>query len=304
MTVAEQFHAYNIGLFDANVFTSINDPQPSAELQEIVERGTGAIEPGLLAVGDRAPFLSWSTNDLLTWASVFTTAVGNDAETKYAIAPQAGASVIRYQKALSGSSRYGTGTTNHLVTTFRNSVATWQGLSADQGGNASVRMRLDAIYDGSNEPISIAASQTLSGGSTPVSLYTLGNVKLNGSFVSGVMSSSVEPNTNLQKLFSDGLDMPTFAYVSDVGWVVTFTTNTVSIQQSSGYHFAITALLVYFRRRTPNNRNYSDASLQHIKFTFTNGLAYVNRVEGSMARTVVRCVMKESPTIASQQAIA
>ena len=304
MTVSEQFQAYNIGLYDTNVFTQIDDPQPSAELQEVIERGTGAVEPGLLAVGDRAPALSWGTKDLLTWASVFTTAYGADNESKYVIAPQAGASVIRYQKTLSGSTRYGTAATEHLVTTFRSSVATWQGLSADQGGNASVRMRLDAVYDGSNEPISIAAGQALSGGSTPVSLYTLGPIKLNGSFASGVMSSSVEPNANLQKLFSDGVDMPTFAYIDGVGHVVTFTTNTVSLQQSSGYHFAITALIVYYRRRTPNGRNYADGSSQHIKLTYTNGLAFVGRVEGSMARTVVRCIMKESPTLASAQTIA
>lgn len=304
MSVAEQFHAYNIGLYDSNVFTQVLDPQPSAELQEILERGTGSTEPGLLAVGDRSPALTFGTNDLATWASVFTGAYGSDNETKYAIAPQSGASVIRYQKTLSGSTRLAAGGTSHLVQTFRSSVATWSSLSADQGGNASVRMRLTSVYDGSNEPISIAASQALAGGTTPVSLYTLGSIKLNGTFVSGVMSSSVEPGTNLQVLFSDGLDMPTFAYVSDVGWVVTFTTNTISLQQSLGYHFAITALLVYYRRRTPNGRNYADNASQHLKFTFTNGLAYINRVEGSMARTVVRCVMKETPTIANAQTIA
>jgi hypothetical protein len=305
MTVSEQFQAYNVYLAGtAATFTQIDDPQPSAELQKIVEYGTGAVEPGLLAVGDRAPNLTFATKDLLTWASVFTGAYSGDNETKHVIAGQTGASLIRYQKTLSGSTRYGTGTNNHLVTTFRDSVCTWQSLSADHGGPASVRMRLDSIYDGTNAPISIAASQTLLGGSTPVSLYTLGPIKLNGTFLSGVMSTSVEPNANLQKLFSDGLEYPTFAYVDRVGHVITATSNSISLQQSSGYHFAVTALLVYFRRRTPNGQNYADGASQHIKLTYTNGMAYIERVEGSMGRVSIRFEMKESPTIASAQTIA
>jgi hypothetical protein len=305
MTVSVQFKPYNLYLPTSDLtFAQMDDVAVSAGLQEVMEYSAGGVEPGFIGAGDVEPVISWSTKDLEKWAAVFTGAYSTDNETKHVSAPQSGACLLRYQAMRSGSTEYASGASSHFVTTIRDAITTWSSIAADHGGMAAARMQLDGIYDGTNTPISNATGQTLSGGKAFNKLYTLGPVKLNGSFVNGVFNSRCESGANLEKLFDSGLQYPTFASIGRVRHAVAFDTNTITLQNSLGYIAAVSALIVYYRRRTQDSYNYSDASTEHIKITYGAGTIFLPRVEGSRARAPAICLFKGSPTIQSGQAIA
>jgi hypothetical protein len=305
MTVAEQYKAYNVYLPTSNkTFTQLDDPQIAPNIQEVIEYGAGAVEPGIIAGGDVEPILSWSTKDLESWAAVFTGAYATDNQTRHAIAPQSGSALMRYQKMRSGSFDYASGGSNHFVNIIRDSIVTWSGVGCDQGGLASVRMQLDGVFDGTNTPISNLTGQALAGGNTPNKIYTLGPIKRDGTMDTGVLGSMCESNREIVKIYDSGLQYPTFAGLGRVMHVVSYRTNTITMNNSPGYISPLTSMVVFYRRRTPGGLNYADAALEHIKLTYGAGAIIMPRIEGGVAHSPVRCIFTGSPVIASGVAIA
>ncbi|MGE3666647.1 MAG: hypothetical protein AB7G51_08490, partial [Steroidobacteraceae bacterium] len=157
----------------------------------------------------------------------------------------------------------------------------WTGIEASQGNEAQLATRFCTTFDGTNNPLVAAGGVALAGTPTAAEQFTLGPIKLNGSFLTGVRSWSLDLGFDTYEELADGDVFPTFFGMKQIMPVLTFRTLDETLWSSltpSGT--AISAAIAYLRRKQADSANYADGSSQHIAFTATNGIIVPVRSSG------------------------
>lgn len=170
--------------------------------------------------------------------------------------------------------RVAAGTSAHTRYRASNCFLGWDSLSCDLNGEGSINLRAYCIWDGSNEPLVPANSQTLSGTPSSAEYFAAGPCVINSVQFAGVQSITVDLQPTYTVVFADGEVWPTLIYVSNVNPRVTVTTvgnpwGTVGLDGAP-----ITGATFYLRKLAENGTRVADNVGQHISITGEDGLLF------------------------------
>jgi len=279
MSVGTMHVVHGINLPTGEFISQLDDATPAVNTDALVAYAAGHPQPLFRAARRQRPALDFTTPQIKT---VF------DALIAGTTAPYcrdlSGGNVDFYlKKATDLGVRTAAASSAHIRLRLAQSFLYWTGLRASQDGEAQLTARILPSWDGVNNPIVAAGGLALAGTSTAAEVFTLGPIKINGSFVGGLDDMSLDPGAQVWEKAADGDGWATFIALMQADPVLTF--NTVAAEVWTTYALAgtpITALSVYLRRRKPNEGNYADADLQHIKITATAGQLHIDQSRGGI----------------------
>lgn len=154
-----------------------------------------------------------------------------------------------------------------------------QSITAGHASEASASCLLGTTYDGSNNPLVPAGSQTLSGTPTSAQHFVAGPVVLNTVQLPGVESITIDFGRQLIQLGGDGELYTTFAACGSYSPVITVRCTEHAWATYGLNGTALTAMSVYLRKVATTGR-VADGTAEHVKFTATSGLITVDESSG------------------------
>lgn len=266
MSLSRLFYLAGIKV-DSSYLGHVGDQSVDNALDHVTLFPAGAAYPVFSASKQWAPEWTVGVTDL---AGLFAL-LGDDDLTKDLSALTTD---LYFREALaSGLNSDVTDATKHQIYRLQScSMMWWDSLSARQDDDAaSVQVKVAAYGNGSNDPIQVPAA-AISAAAAQVAPWTLGPVKVNGTFLDGVQSVSIANNCEVIKHKSDGDAFPTLITIRRCRPVVTIETS--NLRACAAYAregVAITALDVFLKRRKPSKLCYADNESQHIKIAYEAG---------------------------------
>lgn len=190
---------------------------------------------------------------------------------------------LYYRKAKLVDTRETIGSSEHLMLRAKRCLFHWTGIQAQQGQPATAACRIIPTFDGTNAPLVGTGSQTIAANLLSEQHYTMGPVKLNGSWIDGVQGWNLDLGVQLNEKTSDGMTYPTFVGIRQHNPVLTVTTPDADFWASPGVAgAAVTALLAYLRKKDDDaTGNLADNTANHIQFSNAENPAGLASVENS-----------------------
>ncbi len=305
MTMGTQFVAYDLGLPGSVRINQLSDPNPKYGARPIHDKVTGSAYASFTGVGEANPDFTFATKDLFTLVTALVAAYASSNTNGYLIAPFTGNGDVSYQKMKAGSTREPPASTVHRIHRYLNPLLYVQGISAQQNGDAMARCRLcPRSSDGVTSPYSLVTGTAINvTDPTVTSLYTLGPIKLNGTFITGLQGTDLSFDLGFQELFAGGQQFPSFLFAETLIAKLALTSRTAEYVDS--LITAISSLSVYFRRRKANDASAveADASAKHIKITATGGAFIADSMTGAMGNVPLTLNINGAVTLAVDVAI-
>lgn len=290
MSISNVYRMHSIDLGSGSI-TQLTDLNLNTGIAELVVAPSGDVAPGFTGINEGRPEMSFSTQQLktildeCTQDGISADLSGGNVDAFYRIADPFGQLTAEASSA-------------HMrARCASNSMLCWSTIRANQGGLADVSCRLVPIMIDSNAPMQVAASQAIATAASVQELFTLGPVKLNGSFVSGVQDLTIDSGISVRVLADSGSPWPTFVHVDAVAPRIRFTTAEAGILATLGVTGTpLTALIVYLRKKAAGGAvaNVADATAEHIGFTVASGggMAVVRAVQGMDGMAEVEIFLK------------
>ena len=303
MSTSALWYLHNIRLPEGSPvdITEITDSRVAIETEPLVAR----------ASGDTAPLYSGAsfTNALVTFSTPQIEALLTLIDTEGIATKYAGASkVLAYvRKGIPLGTREAPASVVHETFSLSENLLTWNSLRADQGGVATIDVRIRPTYDGTTLPIVAAGAAALVGTVAAGELFTLGPVSLNAANVDGLQSASWENNISLNEIGDSGSPHITYADVGAFGPVITLRSTDASILRTFGMNgTALTGsgMVFYLRRRIASGVNHPNASSEHIKLTATTGTIHARELSGEQAAVELTIILTKANATTDPFAIA
>ena len=169
-----------------------------------------------------------------------------------------------------------------------NAAICWEGFSARMGQVVSLRCRIVAVMVGGNDPLVFTASNALTGVSDVAHLYTLGPVKLNGSFLEGVQEVEWTNNNTYDEVADSGEPFLTYFALQRYRPVLTLRTTDLSVLVTYGSRgTALSSCTQFLRKKLASGIHEADATAAHIGFTGTTGTIKATQISGNLAEVQV-----------------
>ncbi len=288
MSTSALWYLHNIRLPEGSPvdITEITDSRVAIETEPLVAR----------ASGDTAPLYSGAsfTNALVTFSTPQIEALLTLIDTEGIATKYTGASkVLAYiRKGIPLGTREAPAAVVHETMSLSENLLTWNSLRADQGGVATIDVRIRPTYNGSVLPVEFTGSAALVGTVAAGELFTLGPVSINAANVDGLQSASWENNISLNEIGESGSPHITYADVGAFGPVITLRSTDASILRTFGMNGTpLTALSFYLRRRIASGVNHPNASSEHIKLTATSGTIHARELSGEQAAVELTIIL-------------
>lgn len=162
-----------------------------------------------------------------------------------------------------------------------NSVVFFESLKCRQGQLAEMRCRFVALQTDSNEPLVFTASVALGGTSTSGDLFTLGPVKINGTFIGGIESWEWNNNLEYEEVMSDGDGFLSYIGVKSTRPVLTIQTRHGSAIATFGNKgTALASLSCFLRKKLVSGINIAAGTASHVKLSATAGTVKSRSLSG------------------------
>lgn len=146
--------------------------------------------------------------------------------------------------------------------------------------------------DGTTNPFSITADQTVPSTVVVPGVHTVGKVSINGSAAALVQSMELDFGIELIVLGGDGQLYPTKLFIAKVAprfVIESADADLVATLTAGGTKQGATDSLVYLRKFDSNGGRVGDATQEHISFSIDDGIIYVEDVTcDSAGHDVVR----------------
>jgi len=186
---AYTIYAVNLG---GDLISGCSDQAFDMGLVESIVKGDGSPYPTHIAPMEQRPSITFSTTEL----AALLTKIG-------VLGWTIDSPVILYCQKLSDTGR--SAGSDHVVLTVNAGVVIPVQITASQGQGGEARMsaRIVPTWDGTNIPI-IPSTGALAGTPAVGSVYTVGPVKINGSWPGGVQSINVNFGITDQSMMADG----------------------------------------------------------------------------------------------------
>ena len=187
-----------------------------------------------------------------------------------------------FQKLVEGGTR--AAGASHLLMTVKQGIIIPRTLNAAPDAPATLSYEAVATYDGTNDPVVIAASQALVGSPGVSEAFTVGKVMINGAQLEGIQNISIDFGIQLTVIKADGLVWPTYVAVMKIQPMITI--GTVEIGSLNTYGLTGTAQdasdsIVYLRKLSEGGSRVADVTAEHISFTIDAGHISVQNANAS-----------------------
>lgn len=279
------------GIVNSSTFISqISSARPMTDIQTLIAQSAGLPYPlftATMGVNPAVPFETTQLKTILDLSGALTS-----------IVDLSGANTDLYFKKVADlGRRVADASSAHMRFRMSQAFLSLDRISAGHNSEAVASCRLGTTYDGTNNPLVPAGSQTLSG--TPASAfhYVAGPVSLNigagAAVLPGVQDITIEFNRDVLQIGSDGELYPTFVASRFYSPVVTIRC-LEHVWASFGINgSALTGATFYLRKVAATGR-VANATAEHIAFTATAGLVHVDEATGGNndeSMVTVRCTL-------------
>lgn len=239
----------------------------SNNVELLIGRDTGDVDPALTAVMKAEPTASIVTYDVAGFISIF--GVGG-------ASVSSGTVSLPYRKRAAGSTF--AGTLSHFILTGANAFGYATSFSASQDGEATASADVKFLSTtGEANPLASAVSQTLSAQSYNAA-YTLGPAKIGASQVPEVTAMTINPGLQVEAKFYNGGTFPISCVIVQRNPTIELTVADFDAFNTHGPMFSDNDsqdVVGYFRKMAPGSTRVADATAQHCAFTLTDGIITV-----------------------------
>ena len=253
--------------------TQILDWSPASGLAPMLQKGAGVDAFSWVSAGQIAPVVSFTTTQLsnllgATGPGVKTLAIAADGD-------DPGITLYLNQLQKGGGRQSGS---NHISLNIKEGILVARSISASEGGGPAV-MACDIIatYDGTNDPIVIAASQAIAVTPAAAEAYVVGPVNVNGTNLAGVQALQIDCGNQVITRFGDGVVFPQFAARMSHAPTIAVTTDKASYWATLGLGGVAqdaTDSVAYLRQCVEGATRAADNAGSHISFSVDEGLIY------------------------------
>lgn len=160
-----------------------------------------------------------------------------------------------------------------------NAMITVESIRARQGGLAEATVRLSYVYNSATgaDPLVFTNTVVISIESDVEHLFTLGPIKLNGSFIEGVEETLLENRIEYEVVHDGGFGFPSYIGIKTYSPRLTFRARDARIMNTFGTRgTALSALSCFWRKKVKSGFEVADATEEHIKLTATTGTIKAN----------------------------
>ena len=273
MSVSRLYVPYAVNLDTATLAGSnvlldqISNFRCSPEIARVVLAADGSVDPTYVAVMSQVPKVRFTSTALATILG----ACGISGAIIDSDATYPGLECW-FQKMAEGGVR--ASGASHLKLTVNEGILVPITIRAGMDEPASIDLEATCSYDGSNDPIVIADSQSLSGSPAVGELFTVGPVKINGTTLEGIQDATIDLGIQVLAQRGDGQVWPTYvAIMSRRPSIRVRTTDVVSLDTFglSGAAQGATDSVVYFRKVSEGGTRVADGTAEHISLTIDEG---------------------------------
>ena len=249
----------------------------SPGIQRILAGGSGSVDPTYVAVMDQKPTITFDTTALATvLASCGISGLKIDSDVD-----DVGAE-FWFQKLEEGGTR-ATGANHRKMTVNEGLLVPVEIRAPHNGAPATLSMSLAITWDGTNDPIVLESSQSLTGSPSVGEIFTAGPVMINGAEVEGIQETIIRFGLDVMTIGGSGSVWPTYAAIRAREPEIVFTT--LDASHFATYGFSGTAQgatdsIVYLRKVAEGATRVANATAEHISFTLDEGMVHTQEVGG------------------------
>lgn len=277
MPVGTVDYLHGLLLPSASFISQLEDLTPASNTELVTGYAAGHPDPLFRAVAGQTPDVRFSTPQL----ALALAGIG-----LYGVDLSGGNTDLYYKKAVDLGVREAAASTVHKRIRATQGMMVWDQIRATHQQTATITCRMIPTYDGTNAPFAALGSVALAGTPTAAEYFTLGRVKINGTFLPSVQEVSYSLRPQLNIVGSEGEVWPTHVDVQTHDPMVTLTGK--ALQPWIDYGLAggaITSIVVYFRKKLKNGHNVPDGTAQHIALTSSDGIIVPESIRGGGSRS-------------------
>lgn len=196
------------------------------------------------------------------------------------------------QKIAEGGSR--AGVTSHRSYTINDGILFPTTLTVGHQGDAVLPYGVAVTWDGTNNPVVLSESQTLTAGITDAERFTLGPVTIESIALSEVRELQIDFGLQVVTEGGDSDIWDTMAYIKAVQPAITLRGIDIEwFKDSGGVPLAGLPIThantsIYLKKRAAGGTFVADATAEHVKFT-ANGLAHVANAFDANGDALAEC---------------
>lgn len=264
--------------------TQLDDVQPSHNFQDLTEFAAGQVGPQFTGTHLASPDNRFSSSQI---KDIFDACVAG----KYNVIRDlsAGNVDVEFKAGENRGTRIADASLAHIRGRMANNAAIcWESFSARMGSVVSLRARIVAVMVGGNDPLIFTNSVAITATSAVSQLYTLGPVKVNGTFLSAVQDVEWTNNLQYEEIADSGEAFLTYFSVMRLAPVLTIRTRDLSVISTFGTRgTALSSLSQFLRKKLASDINEADASAVHIGLTATTGTVKARQIATNMAEVAI-----------------
>lgn len=247
---------------------------PNEELTELIAHASGDPLPSFVGFMNAKPGFTFSSTQLktlldeLSAAAVVKSYIGSNLD-------------IEMREGTIGGARIAIATTTHLRGRCGNAVLVWESLSAQHDGQASLSGRVVMLSaDGTTKPLTWTNAVAVTGTTKVQHIYTLGPLKINGSFVGGGRSAEWNNRLTLDESASDGEPFNTWVDIEQYQPQLIYRARNAGLLATYNDPVAVTSCTLFLRKKLANGYVVPDATEEHIAITTTAGVCKARGATG------------------------
>lgn len=270
MTTSVVYYPHAIIASGIMTLTQISGLQPMHDPEDLVELAAGQVGPLFTGTHQGKPGMTFRTTELKELLDAVVAgnySCGRDLS--------GGNTDVEFKAGDNLNTREADNANLHIRARFQaNAMVTVESITARQGSLAEANVRLSSIYKSGtgNDPLVFTNTVALSVTSSIDHLFTLGPVKLNGSFIEGVEETTLDNRIEYEVVFDSGFGFPTYVAIRTYKPQLRFTARDARIMNTFGTRgTALSALSLFWRKKLLSGHQVADATAEHIKLTATDG---------------------------------
>lgn len=235
-----------------------------AGVTNFTERPAGHVSPMFTANQNQRPMVEFSTPQLDQVLGLVT------------LAGYSAGTITCYLKAGTVVGNTARATSAHKKLDIASSCVYWTSLRLPHNGQAEITTRIQAAYDGTNDPFVYTGSTALTGNLSAGNVFGAGPVSINGTTLGGVQSITVDSGITMIQAGGESEEFDTFVGIQDSAPIVTIQFlkeyNWSSVGLRGTTLNGTTGLKFYARKYSNKGSRVANATAEHIAFTGLNGV--------------------------------
>jgi len=275
MAAPSVYYPHAIIFPDATTITQFDKLEPENNYADLTEYSASDVMPLYTGSHSAAPQLRFKTPQIKKFLDhIDVDSVCGD--------ESSGNLDIMYRAGTNKGTRVATITTSHLRARMTsNAWIALESISAKDGELAELDGRIQPVWDESNNPIIWTAGVANAGTAAAGDLFGLGPIKLQGSFIEGVMGWDLNLNLEYEEIRGDGKGFPVYLAVKRARPVLSFDTTDRAVMATYGAAgTALSGLSFFLRKKAISGINVANATEEHIEFTAQSGTIKADSAAG------------------------